>query len=405
MLSVNAFNALLKIMEEPPAYVKFILATTEVHKVPPTIASRCQRFDFRRIRSEDISNRLLYIAGEEGLTLHEDASQLIARLSDGGMRDALSLLDQCSAYSINGDEIEPITTLTVSNATGIASGQHTFKLIDAMFNKNVAECLSVIDSLYSMSKDMQRLCQEILSQLRNLMMLKVSPQNTELIVCMPEELEILKGLSRQIDVNGILDYLSVFQSLNDKLPRCLNKRIEIEMCLIKLCSVKETPKGLDNSQIYDKINKLEDMFKQGTINQNVSRTPKVIQPEKPKPKEEEIDFSKLSVEDFKKVGNWSEVLDEFFKVNPSVSGTLVESEAYVNQNVMLIIVKNSFFLNLFRNRENAISLGDVITKVLGKSYKIRAKCNGGTNSQQGSAAMRMIKKAEQNNIDTEIKNN
>ena len=114
MLSTGAFNALLKTMEEPPPHVKFILATTEVHKVPATIVSRCQHFDFRRIRSEDIVARLMYIASKEGFLLQEDAAALIARLSDGGMRDALSLLDQCVAYD------NRITIDTVSAAAGIA---------------------------------------------------------------------------------------------------------------------------------------------------------------------------------------------------------------------------------------------------------------------------------------------
>lgn len=114
MLSAGAFNALLKTMEEPPPHVKFILATTEIHKVPATIVSRCQHFDFHRIRNEDIVSRLMYIASQEGFTLHEDAAGMIARLSDGGMRDALSLLDQCVAYE------NDITLDVVSSASGIA---------------------------------------------------------------------------------------------------------------------------------------------------------------------------------------------------------------------------------------------------------------------------------------------
>ena len=135
MLSQSAFNALLKIMEEPPAFVKFILATTEIHKVPATIVSRCQRFDFRRILPEDITARLLYIAGEEQLTLDAQAARLIARLSDGGMRDALSLLDQCAAYDSN------ITLDTVSAAAGIAGRDALFDLLDAMTQSDPAKAV------------------------------------------------------------------------------------------------------------------------------------------------------------------------------------------------------------------------------------------------------------------------
>ena len=124
MLSAGAFNALLKTMEEPPPHVKFILATTEIHKVPATIVSRCQHFDFHRIRNEDIVSRLMYIASQEGFTLHEDAAGMIARLSDGGMRDSLSLLDLCVAYE------KYLTLVVVSSASGIAGRDYLFDILE-----------------------------------------------------------------------------------------------------------------------------------------------------------------------------------------------------------------------------------------------------------------------------------
>lgn len=166
MLSQGAFNALLKIMEEPPAHVIFILATTEVHKVPATILSRCQRYDFHRIRSEDITERLLYIASQETLTLDADAARLIARLADGGMRDALSLLDQCAAFS------DHIDAETVSSAAGIAGREYLFELCDAVLAQDAAGALKVIDRLYELSVDLQQLCSELIMQFRNMMILK-----------------------------------------------------------------------------------------------------------------------------------------------------------------------------------------------------------------------------------------
>ena len=145
MISTGAFNALLKIMEEPPEHVKFILATTEAYKIPPTIVSRCQRFDFRRIREEDIVARLMYIAGEEKIDLSAEAAALIARLSDGAMRDALSLLEQCAAFS---DHIEPDT---VSNATGIAGRDYLFNILDCAAAKDAAGAKTIADELYSKS--------------------------------------------------------------------------------------------------------------------------------------------------------------------------------------------------------------------------------------------------------------
>ncbi|MDO5448424.1 MAG: DNA polymerase III subunit gamma/tau [Clostridia bacterium] len=158
MLSTGAFNALLKTLEEPPAHVKFILATTEVHKLPATILSRCQRFDFKRITPEDIAKRLAYVAGEEGLELEADAAMLIARLADGALRDALSILDQCIGHSRH-------ITLDVVNATvGLAGKEYLFALSASILNKDSASALAQINTLHNNSCDMERLCNELTLQ-------------------------------------------------------------------------------------------------------------------------------------------------------------------------------------------------------------------------------------------------
>ena len=203
MLSASAFNALLKIMEEPPEYVKFILATTEIHKVPATITSRCQRYDFRRIKPEDIASRLKYIASQENIDLTEDGAALIAKLADGGMRDAVSLLDQCSAVA------EQVDADAVSRTAGIAGRDYLSQMLDAISGKDIAECLSITGSLYDMSKDLTRLCEELVAQLRNIMLLKASPDTAEkLIVCMPDELSRLRELADKNDLPVIMEWLT-----------------------------------------------------------------------------------------------------------------------------------------------------------------------------------------------------
>ena len=147
MLSPGAFNALLKTMEEPPPHVKFILATTEIHKVPETIVSRCQHFDFNRIRSEDIVSRIMYISEHEEFTLHEDAAAMIARLSDGGMRDALSLLDRCSAFS------DDITLEVVSGAAGIAGRDYLLDLLEKIAECDTAGAVKAVDELHGVVID------------------------------------------------------------------------------------------------------------------------------------------------------------------------------------------------------------------------------------------------------------
>lgn len=402
MLSQSAFNALLKIMEEPPEYVKFILATTEIHKVPATIASRCQRFDFKRIEPHDISERLLYIAGKEGLDLHDDASFLIASAADGGMRDAVSLLDQCSAY---GDEI---TTEIVSMAAGIASRQHVFKIINALVNRDATEVLGIVAELYSLSKDMQRLCDELVMQFRNIMLLKVNPKQTDIISCMPDEIKILLRISETLELSWIISSMSSLQSCGEKMIRAVNKRTELEMTLITICVGQNdgfNEKSLDNSDIYDKINKLEEKISQinsvpkvnSSAEKNTStQSAQPVRNSAAKPD----DFSKLNSRDFKPLSNWAEVLNELQSVLPAVSGCLADSSAFVNGNFLLIVAKNRFFLTLFKNKENASMLGDAVKKVLGKHYEIRARCSEPEQNENKTAGI--LEKAQSLNIDYSV---
>ena len=166
MLSVGAFNALLKTLEEPPPHVIFILATTEAHKLPATILSRCQRFDFRRIPPEDIADRLDYVARQEGATVNRDAALLLARLADGALRDALSLLDQCLGRS------HAVTEAVVNETAGLAGRDHLFDFAEFVRRQDAASALELIARLHEGSKDMARLCEELSSHYRGLMLIK-----------------------------------------------------------------------------------------------------------------------------------------------------------------------------------------------------------------------------------------
>ncbi len=392
MLTPNAFNALLKIMEEPPEYVKFVLATTEVHKVPATITSRCQRFDFRRILSEDIKDRLLYIASQEGLKLSDDAAMLIARLSDGGMRDALSLLDQCAAYS------EDITAETVSAAAGIAGRDSLFEIIEAAVSKDTGKAIAVTDKLYSMSKDMAKLCTELIDQFRNLMLMKVCPEKTNLIACMPDELERLKKLAAECELSDILSKLTVLQECGEKMGKALNKRVEFEMCLIRLCSVQAAPQTIDNNEIYGKIN----TEKQVRANAANVQSEPVSAPE---PTEHEVvkpavDMKTVKASDFRPLIEWAEILEDLTKVSPSVSGALAGSRAFVFKNIMLVDAKNQFFLKLFRIPENFALLSGAVKNVMGKPYVIKAKCSAAAKEEHKAEGL--INKAINSGIETAV---
>ncbi len=230
MLSTGAFNALLKTLEEPPAHVKFILATTEVHKLPATILSRCQRFDFKRITPEDIAKRLSYVAEQEGLELEADAAMLIARLADGALRDALSILDQCIGHSRH-------ITLDVVNATvGLAGKDYLFALSTSILNKDSASALSQINTLHNNSCDMERLCNELTNHFRNLMVCKAVKNPSEIIVASKEELEEYQQTAAAYTMDFILEVLNVLGDTLTNLRRGLNRRVEMEMSIIRLCT-------------------------------------------------------------------------------------------------------------------------------------------------------------------------
>ena len=408
MLSAGAFNALLKIMEEPPPYVKFILATTEIHKVPATILSRCQRFDFRRIKPEDIAARLKYIAEQEELTLTDGGAAMIAKLADGGMRDAVSLLDRCS---VGGEEIDEDV---VSAAAGIAGRDYLFGLLEAVNTGDTAKALSITASLYDMSKDIGRLCEELISQLRNIMLIKVSPDTAEsLIVCVAEEMQKLRELADSTELDTIMSHISILQECSSNMNRAMNRRVEFEMALIKLCgNIRNTTEAIDNSEIYDKIKQLEDKIKNAPVQvqsgaPQQQQQPEVLTASSP-PTEADpaptVDIKTLKPSDLIPCERWGEVLEEFKKVNPAVAGSLDGSVAATAGNIIFITSQNRFFITLFKVRENAVSLGSTISHVLGQRYIIKARCTT-TVEEQKDLAQSLIKKAIDNKIETAVENN
>ncbi len=228
MMSTAAFNALLKIMEEPPAHVKFILATTEVHKVPATILSRCQRFDFKRLKPEDIARRLDYIAGREQAVLDSDAAFLLAKLADGGMRDAVSMLDQCLTVDNH------VTAGLVTEITGITGSDYLFSIAQHILTQNKGELLAQVDQLYRSSKDLTRFLGELVQHLRSLMLLKADPHCQSLLVCTPQELEQYKAQADQTSLAFLLRGITVLQQTLDCMATSPDKKLWVEMALLKL---------------------------------------------------------------------------------------------------------------------------------------------------------------------------
>jgi len=230
MLTKEAFNALLKTLEEPPPHVKFILATTELHKVPATISSRCQRFEFHRIDVGDSSKRLMEIAEKEGFTLDEDAAALISRLSDGGMRDALSVLDRCVSCDSH------VTSSVVRSCAGIADNHHLYEFSEMIAARNTAGCIRLLGELHRQSKDIALIINNLIEHFRDLMIYKSAPQETDLLFALPDELGRVAAIAGMYSMGEVLSCLSLLSECSDNIGRTRQRKTLAEICLVKMCA-------------------------------------------------------------------------------------------------------------------------------------------------------------------------
>ena len=231
MLSPGAFNALLKTLEEPPAYVIFILATTEVHKIPVTILSRCQRYDFRRITIDTISDRLSELLAKENVKAEEKAVRYIAKVGDGSMRDALSLLDQCIAFYL-GQELTYDKDLEVL----VAVDTELFsRLLDAVLSEDVTQAMKIVEELTVSGRELTQFAADFCWYLRNLLLMKSADDMEEFLDISSENLETLKAQAAQVESQILMRYIRVMSTLLNELRFSSQKRILTEVTLIKLC--------------------------------------------------------------------------------------------------------------------------------------------------------------------------
>ena len=277
MLSRDAWNALLKTLEEPPAHVVFILATTEVNKIPETILSRCQRFDFHRISPADISARLCEIAAKENVSLSDEAALLISVIADGAMRDAISLLDRCIGISTD------ITAEVVRSAAGLAAQGHIFELANCTINKNVRKALEIIDSLYKDSKDMGSLCEELQSHFRSLMLIKSVGNPRELVVMSDREFDAAVAEAAYLSLADIIYYMDVLSKARSAMRDSVSPRTELEMAIVRLCAPE-----LDKTDdaLFARVAALEKavrLLQSGAPVAQPQPAPKATEPEKPQP--------------------------------------------------------------------------------------------------------------------------
>ena len=254
MLSTPAFNALLKILEEPPAHLMFILATTELHKVPATILSRCQRFSFRRIRPQDIVGRLNYIAQQEHIDLKEDGAALLARLSDGALRDALSLLDQCAAA---GGAIDAPAVL---DALGLAGNVQTAQLMSLILSRDTRGALALLGKLYDGGKDVGSVLGELSTLSRELLIRATAGEGGESLLSGAYDSATLENLSKQGTSARFIQLCTLLQETAAQLQFSVNRRTDAELCVLKLCD--ETLSG-DLTALCARIARLEEQIAAG----------------------------------------------------------------------------------------------------------------------------------------------
>ena len=256
MLSTAAFNALLKILEEPPEHLMFILATTELHKVPATIKSRCQQFAFKRILPGDIARRLSYVAEQEGIGLTAEGAALLARLADGGLRDALSLLDQCVNPAGAIGEAE------VLSALGLAGNLETAALMEQIAKGETAGALETLARLYGAGKDVGSLLGELSALARDLLIRKTAPQSGAALLTGGYDETTLRRLDRLLTPARLAQILSQLQAVSADLSRSGNRRTDAELCLIRLCdeTLDLSPAGLNA-----RLTRLEERLAGGTV--------------------------------------------------------------------------------------------------------------------------------------------
>ena len=254
MLSIAAFNALLKILEEPPEHLMFILATTELHKVPATILSRCQRFAFRRILPREIVGRLNYIAEQEGIDLRPDGAELLAHIADGALRDALSLLDQCAAAG------GTIDSAAVLDALGLAGNLQTAQLMDCVLRRDTKAALLLLHRLYGSGKDVGAVLGELSALARDLLISETAPEGGAALLTGGYDSQTMDGLLRQADSARLIAICTTLQRAAADMNVSVNRRTDAELCLLKLCD--ETLSG-DLSAINARLARLEQQMATG----------------------------------------------------------------------------------------------------------------------------------------------
>lgn len=397
MLTQEAFNALLKTLEEPPEHVIFILATTEVHKLPQTIRSRCQRFDFHRIPPRAIADRVEYVVSQENAEITDSAALMLASVADGALRDALSLLDSCLAVSSYIDE------KVVRNAAGLVNNSYLFELATAIINKNPSKSLEIVGQLYSESKDMARLCDELVEHFRALMLIKTIKNPRDILIMSDDEFEQAVTQSDYLSLADIVFYMDVLSKVYQRMGKGTGDRTELEMALVKL-SASELDGTIE--ALTARVTALEKAVKRG-ITVNYAQPPQqsqgvqTEQPQQAVPKQETVEdpFAQPETEHKKApvakpapevkpvvqrasvnldelydnavpFTRWVEVVNSLKSVSRSIAAAFAGSTAYESGNYLLIDTNNELAFDLLRQNGRRAEIKSALLELTGKNYSL-----------------------------------
>lgn len=371
MLSQGAFNALLKTLEEPPSYVIFILATTEPHKIPATILSRCQRFDFKRVTVKDMATRMKEICDDVNIEVDERALNLIARNSQGALRDALSILDQCMSFSEGNIEYKDVVDLL-----GTVNIEQLFEMAEYVIKEDTKKCLEILNEFVIWGKDIKNLVDDLIDHFRNLMVCKVSKDLDEIISLPDETVELLKSQSSLIETNEIIRILNILSTTQDAIKSSTNPRVLAEVSIMKLSQ----PMFDDSKEaLLKRISTLEETIRSGNIKINNIETKESIEVEKEivqeQPKEE-VYYEEVKSEDVKLIEkSWENILMHIKKdKNMPVYAILREAREFnVNSNNLYIMFDDNFAFakNKLSDSNTLEYVESIVRETINRSFGIK----------------------------------
>ncbi|CVI69239.1 DNA polymerase III subunit tau [Clostridiales bacterium CHKCI001] len=375
MLSTGAFNALLKTLEEPPSYVIFILATTEVHKIPITVLSRCQRYDFRRINNDVIAAQIEYLLREENVEAEPAAIRYVAKTADGSMRDALSLLEQCISFYY-GQKLTYENVLDVLGAvdTGVFS-----QLLREIIEKDVTGCIHLMDEIVAQGRDLGQFITDFTWYMRNLLLVQTSEHAQDALDMSAESLRLLKEEAQMMDIDTLMRYIRICSELSSNIRYASSKRVLIELAFIKLM---RPAMESDLESLKERIQDLEARIESGVIavaqKQTSSRTDRDLK--EPSEPEEVIELTEAEYEDYKQLNtDWNKIIGQQKSlVRGILRGTRL---SYDKSKGLCILFADSFSEKMMNEQDRMDGLKQWLQQTYGKTFTICTKCLDSSQTQ------------------------